>query len=320
MRKPIIPSVVRTLRERLSLSQKELAAKAGVSKDSLSRLERGEQSGTAQRTQTDLAKALDVAPAVLTGDQEIPPLSGQEMPSKWEAPRDQWNIRVDSAVRNAFALTAIRYQIPVTRIVELAPLLFVLTAEQSLERRRSRLADLQEKLADVDVVAAEFHHLPQTLNPGYIADETIRAERQSISKHDLLAVGLSDQLYPEYELQKPDYDADEDNPFVSDLKDMVERTAATAGGIAEISSFSRDRTDFQVCGQEALDLAGGDKELAQGILSGWAPIHEMRELLGSDQLPQRILWLRQKREEHQASMRQLMIDLGIGSPSEGDGA
>jgi hypothetical protein len=43
--------------------------------------------------------------------------------------------REDGAVRNAFTLTALRYQVPIARIVELAPLLFVLAAEASLKRR-----------------------------------------------------------------------------------------------------------------------------------------------------------------------------------------
>jgi hypothetical protein len=257
---------------------------------------------------------------VLTGDQEIPPLSREAAQHTWEAPRDQWNIRVDSAVRNAFALTAIRYAIPVPRILELAPLLFVLAAEQSLERRRSHLAVLEEKLAAVTEAAADFHHLPHSIDPSSMAYEAIAAEENSIAARDILAGKLDDQLFMFNEPQKRNYEPDEDNPFVSDLKDMIKRTAATASGIALVRGFSRESADFEVCGKEALDLAAGDKELAQGFLSGWAPIHEMRDLLDTDQVSERIEWLRQKKAEHHESMRQLWIDLGLDDPTGGAGA
>jgi transcriptional regulator with XRE-family HTH domain len=320
MRKPISPSVLKALRERAGWSQKALADRAGISKDSLSRLERGTQTGAAERTKTTLAKVFNVAEGVLTGELEIPPVSGGVAVPHWEAPRDQWNIRVDSSVRNAFTLTAIRYKIPVTRIVDLAPLLFVLMAEQSLSHRRDKLAKLDEALDRLTEAAGGFDHLPLSINPGFEAHDAMAAEEASIKALDLLADKLDDDLFYRFGPQKTDYEPEEDNPFVSDLKEMVTRVTTVEPGLASISRFSREDVDYQVCGREALDLAGGDRELAKGILAGWAPIHEMRELLGPDRQTDRLLWLQQKKEEQEAAMARLWAELGIDDLPVGAGA
>jgi transcriptional regulator with XRE-family HTH domain len=62
---------LRLLRERATLTQEELAAKSGVSRGTIARLERGEDSLGA--TVRKLASALEVTPADLMG-----PLEEQE--------------------------------------------------------------------------------------------------------------------------------------------------------------------------------------------------------------------------------------------------
>lgn len=298
MRKPIIPSVVRTLRGRLELNQKELAKRAGISKDTLSRLELGKLSGTAERTQTALARALDVAPAVLTGDKEIPPVAASASEPKWDAPRDQWNIRVDSAVRNAFALTALRYRIPVTRIIEVAPYLFVAAAERSLERRRIRLKAVEEALNRADAAAEAFPHLPWTIASNAMAADAIHAEEESIANRDLLAEQISDDLFVLDSPVRYEYDADEHNPFVVSLQEE-----APDPELATITRFSRTDTESEVCPAEAMKLADDNADLATGILHGWAPLHEMpRDLLSKDAVEGRLAWLRAKASEHEAAM------------------
>ena len=302
MRKPIIPSVVRTLRERLELSQKELAKQAGISKDALSRLELGKLRGTAQRTQTALARALNVVPAVLTGDEEIPSIPASASEPKWDAPRDQWNIRVDSAVRNAFALTALRYRIPVTRIIEAAPYLFVAAAERSLERRRVRLKAVEEALNRADAAAEAFPHLPRTIASDAMAAGAIHAEQELIANRDLLAEQISDRLFVLDGPVRYDYDPDEHNPLVVSLQEE-----APDPELATITRFSKTDIESQVCPAEAMKLADGNTDLAVGILHGWAPLYEMpRDLLSEDAVEGRLAWLRTKASEHEAAMAQLL--------------
>ena len=296
MRKPIIPSVVRTLRVRLGLSQKELADQAGISKDTLSRLELGKLHGTAERTRTALARALKVVPAVLTGDEELPSVPVSTSEPKWDAPRDQWNIRVDSAVRNAFALTALHYRIPVMRIIEVAPYLFVAAAERSLERRRTRLKAVEKALEQADIEAEAFPHLPNTIASSPVAGQAIHAEEKSIANRDLLAEQIGDDLFVLDSPVRHDYDPDEHNPFVVSLQEEAPNPE-----LATITRFSRTDTASEVCPAEAMKLAGDNADLADGIIHGWAPLYEMpRELLSKDAVERRLAWLRTKASEHEA--------------------
>jgi len=275
MRKPIIPVIVTTLRERLGLSQRELAERARISKDALSRLELGKIPGTAERTQTALAKVLNVTTAVLTGDEEIPPIPASVSEPRWDAPTDQWNIRVDSAVRNAFSLAELRYGIPIKRIIEAAPYLFVAAAERSLERRRIKLVAVEEACSRADAAAQAFPHLPCTLARNRAqSDDAILAEKKSIENCDLLAEQISNTLFMSHDPIMYDYDPDEHNPLVVSL-----REEAPNPDVGTITRFSRTNVESEVCRGEAMKLADGNADLAEGILEGWAPLHEMpREL------------------------------------------
>jgi transcriptional regulator with XRE-family HTH domain len=317
MRKLIIGSIVKTLRERQGLSQAGLAKAANLSKDSLSRLERGKQSGSSLRTREALAKCLNVEPEMLTGEKPMP-ASEPALADEWlDSRRHQLNIRVDGAVRNAFSLVSLRYRIPVARIAELAPLLFVLAAERSLELRRSRIGTLKEARDRADAAAASFHHLPRSIAPGNQAGDMLAIELNAIANSDILADTIAARIADEVEWsgghQKYDYDEERDNPFVASL-----REAATNPVCAEIRSFSRDDVDFQVCRDDAMKLAGGHSELAVGILHGWALVHEMpRELLKDSAIEDRVEWLRGKESEHSAGMAQMLIDLGLDDIGEG---
>ena len=129
------PERVRKLRDRLSLSQEGLAKRAdNLNKQTIYRLEK-RRSPVRKGTLGRLAQALGVDPEVLTGEKPIPSDASQPSASEDEASY-QLNVRVDAAVRNAFELVARRYKISVPKIAQLAPLLFVIIAEQSLKHRR----------------------------------------------------------------------------------------------------------------------------------------------------------------------------------------
>src|SRR5581483_9373437 len=94
-----------------------------------------------------VAKALGVEVAVLVGEAPIP--DGIGRPEKPNAGSDyQLSVRLDGALRNAFELAARRYGVSVSKIAQLAPLMFVILAEVSLARRSeivSEVRDLYEK-------------------------------------------------------------------------------------------------------------------------------------------------------------------------------
>jgi hypothetical protein len=201
------------------------------------------------------------------------------------------NVPVSGAIRNAFWLVQKRYKIPIARIVELAPFLFVLAAEASLERRRAKLAELQERFDGDDDLRRNFLHLPYGIVPNFGADDIVAAEQESIDGRDILASTLPDDIFDTGRVAQS-FLEDVDNPFVVYLN---EAAAADRGG-ASIVAFHRSQTVFTVCREDTLELAGGDEDLANDIFNGWVVLHKMpRELLNDDAVDARIAWLRENR-------------------------
>jgi len=324
MRKPILGAVLKQLRETQGWTLSKLAEQCRivgpckVSVDSLSRIENGKQSGNRTSTREALAKALRVEPEVLTGERTPPPRPKEGPQLGADTGEYQINVRVDGAVRNAFSLAALRYRIRPARMIELAPLLFVLAAEHSLERRRAKLRAVEEAFDRAEDAAACFPHLPKTIAPALELGDAIRAERDSIARRDLLAETLDDHLYQLCGTQKDDYDPEQDNPFVANLKEE-----ATEPDIAAITCFSSARVDFEVCRGDALKLVGGDERLAAGILEGWAPLHEMpndlqKGFISAEAPEEPFAWLRAKADEHDAAMAELdAILFDFDGPKEG---
>jgi transcriptional regulator with XRE-family HTH domain len=295
MNAPINGKTVRILRDRKGLSQGQLAEEAKLSTDSLSRLERGKQSGSSRRTQDSLAAALGVEAGVLTGDLPLPPQ--HEKPDDWlDTRRYQLNYRVDGATQNAYTLVSARYGIPKARIVELAPLLFVLVAEKSLADRKNKIERLNEAIDAAAKIARDFHHLPNNVSPEFSTDQEIKAEEKSIAAADIFGRNIPRDLFILSDYLKPDYDPDKDNPFVCTLQEM-----ATDRGMVKVEVVSEEGVSYEVCRKMAHQFAGQEIELTKLILNGWALLADMPESLRRDGPEEgRMAWLRQKKTEYDA--------------------
>jgi transcriptional regulator with XRE-family HTH domain len=287
MTEAVDPSRLTELRKRRRLTQEALAKQAGVSKQTVYRLEKGQQSGNRQKSVKGLCEALGVDADVLSGQAPLPP-SDRPSSEPSDDSRYQLNVRLDGAVRNAFSLVALRYKIPISRIVELAPLLFVLAAERSLDRRRANLVKLVALFAQGDELRRNFWHLPDSIMRGFEADRAIEEEAKSIENLDIFGLAISDDIF-----NGEVYDEAEDNPFVAWLKEQLDERK----DIAEVSYFDRGSTSYRVCRRDASVLTGGDQEFAERILEGWVLLHEMpRELLEKGATSARTEWLRAKLE------------------------
>jgi hypothetical protein len=207
-------------------------------------------------------------------------------------------VRLDGAVRNAFSLVGLRYKIPISRVVELAPLLFVLAAEGSLDRRRAKLAELEALFEREDELRSNFPHLPHSIAPCFKADDAKAEENESIENLDIFGLGIPDYIFNGGDPVAKEYNSRKHNPFVTYLKEAVSEKK----NLAEISYFgSWASTVCRVCQEDASALVGGDEELAECILEGGIQIHEMpRELLEKGATDARIAWMRPKLEEWRA--------------------
>lgn len=135
-----IAATVRGIRVRWGANRASVAEAVGISERQLARIEAGEvdlldprQSGRLEQ----LATALDVTIKDLYGSTEA---SRALEPRKDQVPV---SALVSPQTRAGFARVRARYRWTMAEVIELAPLMFVLLAESSLEWRRRRVEEMR---------------------------------------------------------------------------------------------------------------------------------------------------------------------------------
>lgn len=259
--KEINPERLRQLRSKMKLSQKELSGRIDVDVGTLSRWERGEVTRLRRSSVGKLCDVLNATEAELCGDG---PLSDARA-SRPELPQDQLNLIINTACRNAMALVAKRYDVTRQQIVEIAPLLFHIVAEESLQKREQALRDTEELMQAAEAAC------PSHLSPDifYRDDDDLEAERESIKARDLFADVVT--MNTGHEIPATD------NPFATFLAERL----------APFSPFKKDSKKFRavdwdggdplyfICRDEIMELVGGNKDAIKLILTGQVGLHEM---------------------------------------------
>jgi transcriptional regulator with XRE-family HTH domain len=312
----IDPVVLKRLRTAKGWSQEKLAENTKtegfpkIDKQTISRLERGDGGNTRGRTIEQLARALKVEPAVLTGAAPSPELELQGDPN----PKSQLNVRVSRAARNAMTLVSQRYPgVNPSQIMELAPFLFCWAAEASLRHRQARLVELENAVGIVqkleralfEVSFADFNNSERT----DLLTEQITRENRSIELGD---------IFGDFQQEDPDHflDVNAIDPFSGFLSDLV----AEFPDISFERWFCDGSPSYVVCSEEAAQLVGGDRDLAAFILNGSVLLNEMPKEIRSNvtawlagrppglEIEARVEWVRTKAEEYakqfQSSMDQ----------------
>ena len=280
---PIRPELLRELRRRQGLRLHTLAERAGISKDSVWRIENGMQPGNRADTQRRLARALNVEPAMLTGERPLPEVA--------PAPRGRWTVEVSQAARNAAILAARRYRVAEALIVELAPLLFVLAAEESLGRRRAVLAELESALAKAAEAGDNMPHLAGIGETAEAVRAAVAAEERSVSARDLLARDLDPDMLAA--LGDVGGDSGADNPLAAFLAENARRVSIGAPDLAAVAGVTDAGASATLCGAEALEAACGDAALAAAVQDGRIALGEMPRALWQDPAG-RLDWLREQ--------------------------
>jgi len=300
------PDRLKQLRRIKDLSQAALAAEARVTKQTIYRLERGQQRRIRKNTIDRLCDALGIDAETLGGLKPLAPPERRPEEALAET-RYQLNVRLDGAVRNAFSLAALRYKIPVARIVELAPFLFVLAAERSLDRRRKKLSELLSLFDREDELRSSFGHLPISIAPNYEANDSVAEEQRSIDARDILGARISDDIFRVGPVRE-DFVFGKHNPFVIYLREASEGEP----NLAEITRFDAGfAPNYHICPDEALAMAGGDEDLANGIVAGLVQLHEIpRELLKDEATVARVQWMRPKIEAAREAARKNDEEIG----------
>lgn len=248
---------LKKLKKSRGFSQETLAYAAKVTKKTIYRLEKGTHEAQS-RTLKKLADALRVDPGVLTGDLPMPPDVEKREPRPLLT-------RIFPPAHNALTLTAWRYGIPRARIVELAPLLFVMAAEASLTRRR-QAADAVAKGALTDATGA-----------------WLTAERASIAARDI----LGERAQADAGDAMPGWS----NPFAQFLREGCHKLG---DGTAEFISFDRTSANYWVCSDDAMELAANDEGLHEWILFAEFMLSGLpAKLRAPDQVAARQVWMRE---------------------------
>jgi len=255
MAKELNPDRLRDIRVKRGMSQSQLAERLGVDGGTVSRWERG-VARIRPSALRRLCEVLDVSESDLCGNGPIP----DHLIPRPSEEKDQMNLMVDPACRNALALVAMRYGITRQDIVEIAPLLFFIAAEMSLQRRWDVLCDSDHMHED---------------------NEAALAEGESIKKRD---------LFGEKRLYWP-RDDEKKNPFALFLGRAlydVQRGGEFEGwGIGDTPRYS-------ICTEDIRTYLDEDEEATELIRKGCVALHEMPHVVRKASPKERAEWVHNK--------------------------
>ncbi len=274
---------LREARRKKGWTQIELSEATTIDVSTISRIERGKPVRVRGRTLEAIAKALDVAQENL-----------RRAP---EAERDTIKIDLTYVARNALTLVAQRYGITPEKVVEVAPLLFFIAAEQSLQERQERIAELR---ASADALAQLQSGLPRLpLNMG-IHEDPVDWEKISIDELDIFGE-VSDGDEPD------GYDRAKQNPFVMFLWDKLARISRWAMLAVSIEWDPESWPSYWICCEEAAEIVGDDTEAVSAILRGEAALHEMPN--SKDTPEDKAAWVREEAEPFRTQFDQFFEKL-----------
>lgn len=183
----VLPEALAELRRRRGWPRSQLAEKAGISPQLIERIERSAKPYKVKpRNLKRLARALAVEEAVLRGSATLPP----DPPTP-----QQKSVTVQSSpgLRLAYELVERRYGATAKDLFTLAPMLFVLLAEGSLDRRRAKLQQARQALQDLDKLGRDHPTLYFAQDVYQQAfDEGARGEEMSIESSDVRGLQVWD--------------------------------------------------------------------------------------------------------------------------------
>ena len=279
-------------RRKRGWTQVELSeeTKPKVDVSTISRIERGKPTRVRANTLRALAKALGVQPESLCPTAE--------------AERDVMKIRMETATRNALTLVARRYGISRESIIEAAPLLFFIAAEQSLKERQRRITDVRAAADALVDLQRAVRHLPMHWP---IDESAVSSEEQSIKARDVFGrkvLANSHEFISDFELE---FDVAAENPFVAFLRDNFSKVS-DSNEVAQSVRWHPDRwPSYQICAEQAGTIVGNDAGAARAILSGVAALHEMPK--GTPQ--ERAEWARAESNREDRASADIRAALGL---------
>ena len=260
-----------------------------MSQKTISRIEGGDEPPGGFRASTikKLEQALKLAPGTLA---QPPDPGSTDMTKPGMLGRRKVTMYLSHDTALHYGLVARRYGVSARALFDIAPLCFALVAEQSLAKRRRRLAEVE---AAID---AYLTLLPNHLPHGYVAEndamDAIEDERASLRANDLFASKMpGDGSNSPYEMAHA-YNPAESNPFFEFLQGSVDEL-----GIADIIDLewvneSTLLPEFALCQSELDQITGGNHWAKVALRWGYVRLGDIPEKLRSDDATaDRAAWL-----------------------------
>ena len=296
----IDPKRLFELRDSRDLSRAQLAKKSNVSERQIRRLESTQpnqpknRNGRVRTTTLErLAKALRVEQGVLTGELPLPD-SGRAATTR-DPMRTQIGAQIAPKARLAYDLARHRYGVSVTEIINMAPLFFVLLAEDSLAWRREKLDEAGEAIRRLEQIDKEAW-CPLFLYAEVVAGDPDSWERESIGKADI----FGEQPFSNT-ATIPD-GLSEGNPFSSYLRELANTLEpADGGGVVGVADgdlgfgSSMRFPDYDVCRNELDSIINGSSKARTALEQGFVRLSDIpEELMTEDAGRKRAEWLEEK--------------------------
>lgn len=288
--KSINPDRLKAQRTRMKMSQQQLAEKIRVDVGTVSRWECGRVTNVRMKTLVELTDVLEITDDELCGEGSLTEKPSSDKPSR----KDQMNVIIDGANRNALAFVAKRYGVTRQQIVEVAPLLFFIAAEQSLRERAEKLDRFWESLESAKeswpahIVPDWYHHI--------IDDNSSNAEKESIRSRDLFGVKAGLEVTNEAT----------ENPFARFLTNQLKSIQTKS---APVQWSVGDSPFYSICAKDVLDYLNGDKNAAILVIKGCVTLRNMPTEVRKSSAPERATWVRDIWEKLTEEEPEISIDL-----------
>ena len=299
---------LRALREARGLTRAALAGRAQVSAAQIRRLEAGNRAATSHAVQTKLAKALAVAPNVLTGGAPAPALG--DVPNV-----SRVTVALAPEVRLAFDLLERRYRfldatgrehgVGLAEIVRIAPLLFALAAEGSLAWRKAELAELRDALGRAQTLAwgSERHRFARDVAGALRASAH---EEDATERRDL----FSDPLPADHRHQP---EGETVNPFADYLRSRVGEADQDVARLAE--GFEWPFPAYRLCEGDLRRITGGSALAAAALAAGDArladiPQHLLTPATLDETASERVRWIEARASANTRKLARQRFALG----------
>jgi transcriptional regulator with XRE-family HTH domain len=249
------PKALKEARKGKHWTRRHLSDATKINISTIFRLESGKSESVRERTLRELAKALEVDTS------ELCPASATR--------QTLLKVDIDYAARNALTLVAHRYGVSEENIVQVAPLLFYIAAEQNLKDRGRRVTELRAAAKTLSDIQAGISHFPQRAP----VDETlISKEEKAIKDLDLIGESFFDEQGQFLE-DSNIYAEDVQCPFTAFLRNSLATASGRQENLDAVSwgpeSGMNGIPVYEICKEEAAQLVGGDEIATDAILSGF---------------------------------------------------